>query len=106
MVAVEEGPRIRWVSVLRAEYRSLVTVAVCNRSPLPTEYLVVSGLWFHSHSGPRTVKVSLPVGGFMLRGGCGTLGYAYELPQAPLTVWRTGQPSDVHVTGARTGTRP
>src|SRR5689334_492673 len=103
MVAVEDGPRMRWLSVLRAAYRSLVTVAVCSRSPLPTENLVVSGLWFHSHSGPKVVNVSLPVGAFTLR--CAK-GYGYAVPQAPLTVCNCGQPSAVHVIGARTGTRP
>ena len=43
---------MRCVSVLRASYRSLVTVAVCSRSPLPTLNRLVSGLWFHSHRGP------------------------------------------------------
>ena len=83
MVAVDDGPRIRWDNVLRAAYRSLVTVAVCRRSPLPTDHFVVSGLWFHYHSGPKAVNVSLPVGAFTVR--CAK-GYGYAEPQAPLTV--------------------
>ncbi|GAA1521811.1 hypothetical protein GCM10009677_63530 [Sphaerisporangium rubeum] len=62
---------MRCVNVLRAVYRSLVTVAVCRRKPLFTENFVVSGLWFHSHCGPRVVpeNVSVPVSGFTGRHG-------------------------------------
>ncbi|GLW72761.1 hypothetical protein Kpho02_50600 [Kitasatospora phosalacinea] len=46
-----------------------MTVAVCRRSPLPADHFVLSGLWFHSRSGPKVavVKVSLPVGGLTVR---------------------------------------
>jgi hypothetical protein len=67
---------MRWVRVLRAEYRSFVTVAVCSRSPLFTEYLLVSGSWFHSHCGPSVVpaNVSEPISGLTVLGGVGTFG--------------------------------
>src|SRR3954447_11872737 len=108
MVAVEFGPWMRCVSVLRAEYRSVVTVAVDSFSPLPTLNFVVSGLWFHSHCGPSAlpVKVSVPIIGVTARGGVGTTGFGYEVPQAPLTVCTVGQPSADHVMGASAGTRP
>src|SRR5689334_16606829 len=75
-VAVDDGPCIRWVSVLRALYRSLVTVAVESFKPLLTLYFVVSGLWFHSHCGPSAVpaNVSTPVIGLTWRGGGGRFG--------------------------------
>jgi hypothetical protein len=74
MVAVEVGPWMRWVRVLRAAYRSLVTVAVCRVRPLFTAYRLVSGSWFHSHCGPRAVpaKVSEPMSGFTGRAGSGS----------------------------------
>src|ERR1035441_2687653 len=50
IVAVEAGPRMRCVSVFRAAYRSSVTVAVWSVRPWPADHLVLSGLWFHSHS--------------------------------------------------------
>ena len=99
---------MRWVSVLRAAYRSLVTVAVCSRRPLLTDQLVLSGLWFHSHCGPSVVpaNVSVPVSGLTVRGGRGHVRVRVRAPQAPLTVCSTGQPSDVQVIGASAGTRP
>lgn len=44
--AVEVGPWIRYVRVLRAQYRSSVTVTVRRVRPLSTDHLVSSGLWF------------------------------------------------------------
>src|SRR5436305_10504300 len=99
---------MRWVNVFRAWYRSLVMVAVCSFSPPAADHRVLSGLWFHSHSGPNAgpVNVSVPVGGLACCGGRGTFGYGYELPQVLLTVLSVGQPSEVQVIGASTGTRP
>ena len=64
---------MRWVSVLRARYRSFVTVAVCSRRPLFTDHLLLSGLWFHSYCGPSVVpeNVSVPVSGLTGRVGSG-----------------------------------
>src|SRR4051794_31505115 len=105
MVAVELGPRIRRVRVVRALYKAFVTVAVDSLSPLPTLYLLGSGLWFHSQSGPSEVKVSVPVAGRTVFDDFGMFGAGYCLPQAPLTVVITGQ-LFCQVIGARTGTRP
>lgn len=107
-VAVEVGPWMRWVRVLRAQYRSLVTVAVRRVGPLSTDHLVLSGLWFHSHRGLRVVpsKVSTPIIGVTWRGGVGTAGLGYEVPHAPFTSCRTGRPSGAQVTGAGAGIRP
>ena len=52
MVAVEVGPWMRWVRVLRAavqvvgDGRGLQAQPVVRR-----DHLVLSGLWFHSHCG-------------------------------------------------------
>lgn len=87
-VAVEVGPWMRWVRVLRAQYRSSVTVAVRRVGPLSTDHLGLSGLWFHSHRGLRVVpsKVSTPIIGVTWRGGVGTAGLGYEVPHAPCPV--------------------
>src|SRR5689334_22294178 len=98
---------MRWVRVLRAAYRSLVTVAVCRRRPLPDDHFVLSGLWFHSRCGPgaAVVNVSAPIIGLTVFVVV-IFGAGYDAPQPPLTVCTTGQPSEVQVIGARTGTRP
>ncbi len=60
-VPVDLGPMMRCVSVLRAANRSVVTSAVCRTSPPPPpasrRHLVLSGLWFHSHSWLRLVPL-------------------------------------------------
>src|SRR5262245_59696297 len=98
MVAVDCGPRMRCVSVLRAAKRSFVTVAVCSLAPPWTDQRVASGLWCHSHSWPKVgpVNVSRPVCGFIARGGRGTFGYGYDAPHAPLTSVTLGQPPASH----------
>src|SRR6187455_2292277 len=103
MVAVEAGPMMRRVSVLRAWYRSSVTEAVCRVRPAPDDHLVLSGSWFHSQACPRVsvVNSSTPVWGAMRRGGRGTLGNGYSAPQTSFTLTSTGQPSS-QVMGART----
>ena len=58
-MAVDDGPWMRWVTVLRAAYKSLVTVAVESRSPLPTLNRLVSGLWFHSQRWPSVAAVNV-----------------------------------------------
>ena len=107
IVAVEVGPWIRRVRVLRAEYRSPVTVAVCSFSPLPDDHLVVSGLWFHSHCGPSVdvVNASVPIIDATVLEVV-MFGLGYVAPQAPLTVVIVGQLSELQVIGARTGIRP
>src|SRR5512147_266150 len=107
MVAVDVGPGMRWVRVLRAAYRSSVTVAVCRTRPLPADHLLLSGLWFHSHSGPRAAweKSSVPPRGFTRPAPQGKFGKGYDEPQLPLVNVTEGQPL-LQVTGASTGMRP
>ena len=87
---------MRCVRVLRALYRSLVTVAVCSRSPLFTLNRLVSGLWFHSHRWPSVgpANVSLPIIEATVLVVV-MFGLLYVVPQRPLTVCRVGQPSAV-----------